>query len=401
MFFKNKLNKSMKIIIINSLYYPNIIGGAEKSVQIIAENLSKFDVLPVVVTISDKEKIDYVNGVKVYYLYHSNVYWSYYSKIKKSILKPFWHFFSLYNFIIIKKVKDIIKKENPDIAHTNNLSEFSVGIWRVFKKNKVPVVHTLRDYSLLCPRSILFRRGEICTNNKFICRSILAFRRSFSKYVDAVVGNSNFILQKHLSSGFFKNSLRFVYNNSLESEKISIKKYKTGKINFGYIGILAPHKGIELLLRVFIEMETEKLYVFGKGLNPDYENYLKNKYASNKISFRGFTETEEAFNIIDVLVIPSLWHDPLPRVLYEAFSHGVPVIGSDRGGIPEIVDVGKTGFIFNPDFEEQLKEKINIFKNNPGLIEDMSLRCTEKAREFMPEKVIYNYVNVYRKFRKI
>jgi glycosyltransferase involved in cell wall biosynthesis len=391
----------VKIIILNSLYYPNIIGGAEKSVQIIAENLNKTGHVAVVITISDKEKIDYVNGVKVYYLYHSNVYWSYYSKIKKSILKPFWHFFSLYNFIILKKVKDIIKKENPDIAHTNNLSELSVGIWRIFKKNKIPVVHTLRDYSLLCPRSILFRRGEICTKKKYICRSILAFRRSFSKYVDAVVGNSNFILQEHLSSGFFKDSLKYVIYNSLESEKIIIKKYKTGKINFGYIGILAPHKGIELLLKAFMEMRSENLHVFGKGINPDYENYLKYKYTSNKITFKGFTETEEAFNIIDVLVIPSLWHDPLPRVLFEAFSHGVPVIGSDRGGIPEIVHVGKTGFIFNPDFEEQLKDKINIFKNNPGIIEEMSLRCTEKAREFMPEKVINNYINVYRKVRKI
>jgi len=55
----------MKAVIINSLYYPNIIGGAEKSTQIIAENLSQYGIEPIVVTISDKEKIDYVNGVKV------------------------------------------------------------------------------------------------------------------------------------------------------------------------------------------------------------------------------------------------------------------------------------------------------------------------------------------------
>jgi glycosyltransferase involved in cell wall biosynthesis len=391
----------VKIMIFNSLYYPNMIGGAEKSVQIIAENLNKAGHVPVVVSISDEEKIDYVNGVKVYYVYHSNAYWSYYSKTKKAILKPSWHFLSLYNFIIIKKVKDIIKKENPDIAHTNNLSEFSVGIWKVLKKNKVPVVHTLRDYSLLCPRAILFRRGEICTKKNFICSSILAFRRSFSKYVDAVVGNSNFVLQEHLSSGFFKDSLKYVIYNSLESEKISIKNYKTGKTNFGFIGILASHKGIELLLKAFMEIRSENLHVFGGGINSEYDNYLRNKYKSEKITFHGFVKTEEAFKIIDVLIVPSLMHDSFPRVIYESYSYGVPVIGSNRGGITEIVDFGNTGFIFNVDSEEQLIDKINIFKNNPEIIEVMSLKCREKAKDFLPEKVIMEYVNVYKEVGKI
>ena len=391
----------MKIMIINSLYYPNIVGGAEKSVQIIAENLKKFDMVPVIVSISDEEKIDYVNGVKVYYLYHSNIYWSYYSKTKKAILKPFWHFLSLYNFLILKKIKNIIRKESPDIAHTNNLSEFSVGIWKVFKKKKIPVIHTLRDYSLLCPRAILFRRGEICIKKNFICRLILAFRRTFSIYVDAVVGNSNFVLQEHLNSGFFKNSLKYVIYNSLESEKISIKQNKNEKINFGFIGILAPHKGIELLLKAFKEIPSENLHVFGSGINSEYDKYLRNRYKSEKITFHGFVKTEEAFKIIDVLIAPSLMHDSFPRVIYESYSYGVPVIGSNRGGITEIIDVGKTGFIFNVGLEEQLKEKINIFKNNPEIIETMSFNCIEKAKDFLPEKVLQEYVNIYKKVGKI
>jgi len=115
----------MKTMILNSLYYPNIIGGAEKSTQIIAENLNKYGIEPVVVTIADREKVDYINGVKVYYVYHSNVYWSYYSKTKKALLKVFWHIKSLYNFSILEKVDRIIKKEAPDIVNTNNLSEYT------------------------------------------------------------------------------------------------------------------------------------------------------------------------------------------------------------------------------------------------------------------------------------
>jgi len=188
----------MKVMVINSLYYPNIIGGAEKSTQVIVENLKKFDIEPVVLTVSDKEKVEYVNGVKVYYIQHSNVYWSYHSKTKKNILKIFWHIFSLYNFSILKRVNKIIKEENPDIVHTNNLSEFTVGLWRIIKKNKIPLLHTLRDYSLLCPRAILFKKDDVCKRKNLLCTLILRFRRVFSRFPDAVAGNSRFILDKHL-----------------------------------------------------------------------------------------------------------------------------------------------------------------------------------------------------------
>lgn len=388
----------MKVLILNSLYYPNIIGGAEKSVQIIAEKLKESGISPIVVTVSDKERIDYINEIKVYYIHYSNIYWSYYSKIKKVVLKLCWHFFSLYNFTMLRKIKIIIEKEKPDIAHTNNLSEFSVGIWRVFKRSNIPVMHTLRDYSLLCPRATLFKGGSVCKKKNFICRLILSFKRLFSKYVDMVTGNSNFILEEHIKSGFFKNSQRCVIFNSLNSEGIiQNKKIVKDDLRFGYIGILSYHKGIELLLKVFNNINEDNLHVFGKGITIEYEAYLRSKYISNKIKFHGFVQTKEAFKVIDVLIVPSLWNDPLPRVIYEAYSYGVPVIGSDRGGIPEVIDEEKTGYIFNPDFEEQLKEKINIFRNNHEIIKNMSLSCIAKARDFLPTRVVQEYINNYKK----
>lgn len=387
----------MKVILINSLYYPNMIGGAEKSTQIISENLSQYGIEPIVVTISDKEKIGYVNGVKVYYVYHSNFYWSYYSKTKKPILKIFWHIKSLYNFPILKRIDQIIKKEAPDIVNTNNLSEFSVGIWKVIKKNKIPLVHTLRDFSLVCPRANLFRRKNICRKKNLICIIMLGFKRLFSKYVDAVVGNSYFVLNEHLNSGFFKGSRKYVVYNSLESGNMSrsIKKARV-KTVFGYIGHLSYHKGIEFLLKAFRGNNPANLYVFGKGITLDYENYLKDKYKSENIRFYGFKKAKEAFNMIDVLIVPSLCFDVLPRVIYEAYSFGIPVIGSDRGGIPEIIEKGKTGFIYSAESENELIEKVKIFVENPRIIEDMAPDCLKEAEGFLPEKVLKKYVDIYK-----
>lgn len=388
----------MKVMIVNSLYWPNIIGGAEKSTQIIAENLNKSGIETVVVTVSDKEKVDYVNGVKVYYVYHSSVYWSYYSKTKKAFLKVFWHLRSLYNFPILKRVNKIIKKEAPDIVNTNNLSEFSAGIWKVIKKNKIPVVHTLRDFSLVCPRATLFKRNDICRRKNLVCILMLNFRRLFSKYVNSVAGNSHFVLEEHVNSGFFKNSKKYVVYNSLESDKIARHVKVPGKkLNFGYMGHMSYHKGIEFLLEVFKKSSTENLHVFGKGITPEYEKHLKEKYESENIIFYGYRKAEEAFNIIDVLIVPSLCHDVLPRVIYEAYSFGVPVIGSDRGGIPEIIDTGKTGFVFKAESEKGLIRRIEIFKENPGIINEMTPYCLKKAEDFLPDKALGKYVNIYEK----
>jgi glycosyltransferase involved in cell wall biosynthesis len=385
----------MKVMIISSLYYPNIIGGAEKSVQVIAENLKKFNIEPVVVSTGQKDSVDYVNGIKAYYVFHSNTYWSFYSKIQNPFLKYLWHLKSLYNSTILKKVSKIIETEKPDVINTNNLSEFSVGIWRLAKKKNIPLVHTLRDFSLLCPRATLFRRKDICRKKNLICVAMLSFRRIFSKYPDAVVGNSRFAIDIHLGAGFFKSSKKYVIYNSLESENI-IKKIKdSGSIKFGYIGLLSYHKGTEFLLNAFKESNAADLHLFGRGITTDYENYLKERYKSERITFHGFVKTGEAFKIIDVLIVPSLCYDSLPRVIYEAYSSGVPVIGSNRGGTPEIIDAGKTGYVYNPDSAEDLLEKVQIFLNKPEIIEEMSLNCLKKAEDFLPDSVLKKYISIY------
>ncbi|MBN1299529.1 MAG: glycosyltransferase family 4 protein, partial [Actinobacteria bacterium] len=374
---------------------------AEKSTQVIAENLKRFNHEPVVVTVADSDKVDYVNGIKVYYVSHSNVYWSYYSKTKGGLLKILWHIISFYNPFILKKLSAIITKEKPDVVHTNNLSEFSVGTWKLVKKFKIPLVHTLRDYSLVCPRATLFRRNDICRKKNIICVFVLMLRRIFSKYPDAVTGNSQFILDYHTNSGFFKNAKKYVVYNSLETEEIAASAGQVGKVKFGYIGHLSVHKGVEFLLKIFKERIDAELHVYGSGITAEYEDYLKGSYSSKNISFHGFVKTGLALEAINVLIVPSLWFDTLPRVIYEAYSYGIPVIASDRGGAPEIIENGKTGFIYNADSAEDLVKKIRVFTDNPNLIESMAPHCLTKARDFLPDKVIRNYIDIYQDISKI
>ena len=384
----------MKILIFNTLYYPNQIGGAEKSTQLLAETLLKSGEEPVVVCTSNKDYIDYVNGVKVYYVNIPNLYWAYNSKEENKFKKPIWHLIDSYN-PFNNKLSSIIDKEKPDIIHTNNLAGFSVSVWKFAKERNIKIVHTLRDYYLLCPKSTMFNEklNKICDKQCFTCKLYSIPKKKLSQYVDVVVGISKFILNKHLEYGYFKNAKKEVIYNSVEVPRNFIKKDKSiNETIFGYVGSLSQSKGIEFLLENFNSMDLSnvKLYIYGKGTTKAYETKLKKKYASDKILFQGFKKPEEIYKNIDILIVPSLWNEPFGRIVPEANSYGIPVLVSNKGGLPELVENGKNGYIFNPDkqgdFEKKLGLMLDKFYNNTWEFD---------VSEFELDKIVEKYKKVY------
>ena len=93
--------------------------------------------------------------------------------------------------------------------------------------------------------------------------------------------------------------------------------------------------------------------------------------------------------------MPSLWDEPLPRVVLEAYAYGVPVIGSNRGGISEIVESGSTGFIFDPMCAGALEKAIERFMSDPGLACRLGKNALLRSEEFTPERIVAKYLQVY------
>ncbi|WP_242814166.1 glycosyltransferase [Klebsiella aerogenes] len=126
----------MKIMIFNSLYYPYRVGGAEISVQLLAEELINQGNIVCVVTLGEnkirEERL--INGVNVITLPLKNVYWPFSEEKKTSLKKILWHIIDIYNIFICKEVSNEIKKFEPDVVHTNNLSGFSISVWNAVKK---------------------------------------------------------------------------------------------------------------------------------------------------------------------------------------------------------------------------------------------------------------------------
>ena len=123
----------------------------------------------------------------------------------------------IYNWRYKKDVKRIVSKIKPDIINTSNLCGISSIAWDVVHKMKIPIVHTLRDYYLLCPQQTMIKGTTSCEKQCTICKTYSIVKKEMSQKVDAVVGISNFILQHHLSFGYFKNAIRKeVISNSID-----------------------------------------------------------------------------------------------------------------------------------------------------------------------------------------
>jgi glycosyltransferase involved in cell wall biosynthesis len=394
----------MKILLFNSLYYPNVIGGAELSAQLLAEGIKLKGIEPVVVCTDEQSRTDFVNGVKVYYLRTPNLYWLCRGRPLRGMQQGFlrkilWHGIDSCNFAIKKQVQEIIDFEKPDIAHTNNLAGFSVYLWKVLKKNRLPIVHTIRDLYLLCPRTNMFKHGRSCRRQCLGCKLFSFPKKALSQYVDEAVGISRFILDFHLRSGYFPKAAAtcvipnpLLSNNGAAGER---KLSKQGRLRFGFVGSLSEHKGIEILLQQFSRLDAD-LVVFGKSLVPDYQHQLELTYGQPNILFKGWeSDVAKIYRDMDVLIVPSLWNEAFGRVVIEAFSFGIPVICSNKGGLPELIEQGVTGWVYDADNAAQLRKAVEYVIEQPEIVSQMSGACVEQAGRFAIDEITEKYIEVF------
>ena len=390
----------MKILLVNSLYSPHVIGGAERSVQLLVESLRDLGDEVSVLTTAPEESEGKVDGVSVQYLRVPNLYWMPDASRQPGYRKLIWHIVDSNNPFATDKISAVLERVKPDLVHTNNLAGLSVSVWTAARKSGIPVVHTVRDHYLMCIRGFMFHRGKQCARQCGMCRFIATPRKGISAKIKAVIGVSRFILDKHLDAGFFRNvSIQTHIHSSVPVTSVHTPHKVSGKeIVFGFVGQLTPGKGIEYLLTRFsrIPVGGARLRVFGKSLNGEYDRRLQERFAGPSIEFMGHRPLEEIYKQVDVVVVPSLGDDAFPRAVIEAFAHGRPVIASMRGGAAEVVVEGRNGYLFEPNTSDQLEDRLRRFIDEPKLVADFSPHCLDQAARLSGPAVAEKYREIYR-----
>lgn len=285
-----------------------------------------------------------------------------------------------------RKLEQLILSEKPDIAHIHLMwGQISPSIFPVLKKYNIPIIFTIHDYRIVCP-GYLFKNGkeEICekcngknfyqcffnkcAKGSYVLSFFMAaeqyFRNTFfnpSKYINGILYVSDFSRKKHEE---YMPALKGIPNLVMHNFSLHIKlegKMPDKNKYFLFLGRLSNEKGITTLVKAFKECPDSKLVVAGTGpLEKELIQYKEQNKLDN-IHFVGYKSGEELQELKKkayFVIVPSECYENNPMAIIEAYAEGIPAIGANIGGIPEIIISNQTGFTFEMGNTTSLTEII-------------------------------------------
>ncbi|WP_207492035.1 glycosyltransferase [Aridibaculum aurantiacum] len=405
----------MKVTLVTDYFYPKSKGGTEKYVYLLASYLLTAGWEVQVLSIDNEKEAGSYNGINITYIKE-------YQGTDKNVFKG----------RVPPDNKEVflerLKQFNPSVVHfhtlTSNINLFHIQ-WA--RKAGYKVVFTTHIPSHICLRGDLLYRGKrMCDGyvNMVKCGTCLAGKKSagkidflkhaaynilhpsssvkirlqefsvFNKYAHAVVPVSKWQERMFLNNGFKKEKL-VVCRQGAELP-IGLKRAgSTNTLKLGFVGRIEPIKGLDLLVEAIEQLDHKNIELHVAaipqlGEHEDYYNKLKNKVKS----FPGSTWVESLpaeklpafYQSLTYLVVPSLWLETGPFVVYEALANQLPVIGTDLGGIKELVQHGKSGFLFQPNVESlvaTLKDAAGSVQEISSFMENYQVRSSNEIGKEM------------------
>lgn len=285
------------------------------------------------------------------------------------------HYF--YNEEAAKCLERLIMKDLPDIAHIHLFwGGLSPSIYKILKKYRIPIVHTVHDYRMVCP-GYTFKnwKGEICEKcegHRFYkcilnkcAKGSLAMSTLMSleiylrntlyhpaDYIDYFIYVSHFALNKHLQydKKLCRKASDVLYNFT-NSDILAYKQNSIDTFNsyYLYYGRLSYEKGISTLIKAFVRFPHLHLKVAGTGPLDKELKATCSQYNATNIEFIGYKTGKDLYDLVSgakFVCVPSEWYENNPMTIIEAYSLCTPVIGARIGGITEIISDKITGYLF-------------------------------------------------------
>lgn len=393
----------MKICYINYISPLVIHGGAERVVLEEAKMMA--DSGNEVFIISLKHPQSIADTLYFYNRKIRNIFLPYKIRFSKSTFgKGLDLISSFYNPIALKALQKVLVKEKPDIVHIHQLGEISTGALKVIKQLGIKIIQTFHGYYFECPRGSLTKiSGEFCDNPPFYCKFYREIYRSVMESCDHIIAISSYVKFRLLNAGYNPDIITVLPNSiNFEPGGLDIEKPKTPK-EILFVGRMVKAKGVQVFLRALTKIQGvgEKYIVNLIGDGEDYASFQRlAKLYSLQVNFLGKISDEllkQHYKKAWVVVVPSLFPELCPMVPLEAATYSCPVIASDIGGMPDVVLHGKTGFLFNPNDDDELA----IFLENLLTNEELALKMGSEARRFVEsfttKKKLTKLLEIYNK----
>jgi glycosyltransferase involved in cell wall biosynthesis len=395
----------MRILLANTLYptnaHPEIRGGAETFSKRLSEALVARGHSVQVVRcgpVRGRWEAEKTDGVEIATLPVRNVYSPWQNRSENPLARAIWHF--LDDRMPASPDFDAILDEfRPDVLHSNVLPGLTTGLWSRAKARGIPIVHTLHDYYLTCVRSLRFSNGARCAKTCASCRILTSHRRHAAALVDTVVSVSERTLAVHRENDVFTGDVRSVVIRNPPPKidaKVKVVEAEGRPLVFGFLGRSCIEKGTFELAVAFKDMPAKQARLVIAGhIDEATKSQVVQMVGTADIEFLGFVSPESFFKQIDVMVLPSLWEEPSPMSIGEAFAYARPVIGSRRGGIPELVNDQRAGWLFEPGTGDLSVLLAEISADRHGVTEKSRFLSSQIGRRSFDD-LVSEYLAVYR-----
>ena len=317
----------------------------------------------------------------------------------------------------------VLKETRADLVHFQHLHLHSIGYIDIAAQLGLPMVYTLHEYLLMCPRmgQLLLPELEPCPGPEparcaqcvadqvapgpeeiplapapedgagwsgealadlpphphleAVVRRRQEIARRLRK-VNLFISPSRFLRQRFIDEGLIEDDRILFSDNGFPVELFERREREPSSsgLRVGFVGTIAEFKGVHLLVEAMAGIDDPEVSCQIHGALdtfPDYKERLLAMPGIERVELHGAFEHGEIGRIlsgIDVLVVPSLWFENSPLTIHEAFLAGVPVLASDRGGMAELVNDGENGLHFRRGDVEDLREKILRLRQEPGLL---------------------------------
>lgn len=330
-----------------------------------------------------------------------------------------------YNFEAKKKITSLIEDFEPDIIHAFGvITQISPSIFDAAKRSGIPIVVSLNDYKHICPNYKLFHHGNLCEDckgNKFykaiqnrcshdnlsysLASSLESYLHSllnvYKKNINLFLFASDFMAYK---TEEFWGRGNFNWGKLRNPFKVPKRHQELVRSNYGlYFGRLIEEKGVDLILKALINNKNIPFKIIGDGpLLSELKDFATIKNLKN-VEFLGSMWGEDLEDVLykaRYVVVPSVWHENLPYVILQSFAAGVPVIGSNLGGIPELV-TKERGILFDISDINTLEKSIEKLFYNPELAFKLGSNGRNYViNNFNDENFYKEIINNYQKILK-
>ena len=287
----------------------------------------------------------------------------------------------------------------PDVCHLNNFNYqltpsmiLEIVKWRKESRHKCKIVFTAHDYQLVCPNHMLnnpntHKNCKKCLGGHFLnCTKGKCIHGSTAKsfigtleaefwklngaykYIDTMICCSKFMQTKLDTNPLFAKKTVAMHNfiDKVEWKETPKKDYVL------YFGRFSEEKGIATLIKVCKELPNIPFVFAGTG---PLEASIKGIDNIQNVGFQKGEALEELIREARFSIYPSEWYENCPFSVMESQMYGTPVLGAKIGGIPELIQVSKTGELFKSGSAEDLKKKIQKLWNQKELTEQYSKNC--------------------------